>query len=597
MKTIVDVSDSLYQIEEENKFYNNNPLKTLFNLYKGNYLRLFRAFIFFVIKHTPVWVMPIVTTNIINIITYGDENGLPKILINVGIMLALVLINIPANYVYFRYISTAIRQVESDIRVNLVKKLQMLSIPYHKHLQAGKLQAKILRDVEAITTLSNQFCNIILPIILNLAVAFTITISKNGSVALFFALSMPTCFFSVSIFRKKIQRSSRDFRKNIEEMSASVSQMVEMVPITRAHALEQVEIDKVDDTVYKVKETGQKVDILNAFLGSCSWVSVQLLQVVCLLFTGYLAFRKEIEVGDIFLYQSYFVTVLNQVTAVIGIYPDVVKGFESINSVGEIFLAEDVERHTGKKKIKTVNGEFKFENVSFKYDDGDTMVLDNFNLEVKKGECVAFVGESGGGKTTLLNLLIGFMKSTEGKVLLDGIDMNELDLHDYRRKIAMVPQNTILFAGTIRDNITYGIPTVSEEKLREVIDAAALTEVIDKLPKGLETLVGEHGGMLSGGQKQRIAIARALVRDPSVIILDEATSALDNQSETHIQSAMKNLIKGRTTFIVAHRLTTIMDADRIVVVNGGKNIESGSYSELLEQKGAFYKLANGKATS
>ena len=594
MEPIEKNLETMAALEKENKFYNNRPIKTLLTLYKGNYLKLLRAFVCFFVKHSPVWFTPIVATNIINIISSGEGDQLHKIVINVSILLVLVLINIPSNYLYIRYISLATRQVESDIRINLVKKLQVLSIPYHKHLQAGRLQAKVLRDVEAITTLSTQFCNSIVPIILNLTVAFTITISKNGSVALFFALSMPACFFIVKLFRKRIRRTSRDFRKNIEEMSATVSQMVEMVPITRAHALEQVEIDKVDSTVHKVKDTGYKVDVLNSFLGSCSWVSIQVLQVACLLFTGYLAYKKEIQVGDIVLYQTYFATVLNQVSAVINIYPEIVKGFESINSVGEIFLAEDVERHMGKKKLKQVEGHFEFNDVSFKYEDGLDLVLDEFNLDVKPGECIAFVGESGGGKTTLLNLLIGFMKPTKGTLLLDGQDMTTLDLHDYRRKIAMVPQNTILFSGTIRDNITYGIPTVSEEKLNEVIEAAALKEVIEKLPYGLETLVGEHGDMLSGGQKQRIAIARALVRDPSVIILDEATSALDNQSEMHIQQAMKNLIKGRTTFVVAHRLSTIIDSDRIVVVSGGKNIENGSYEELMAKQGAFYELAKGR---
>ena len=314
----------------------------------------------------------------------------------------------------------------------------------------------------------------------------------------------------------------------------------------------------------------------------------------CLLFTGYLAYKDEIQIGDIVLYQSYFSTILNQVSAAINIYPEIVKGFESINSVGEIFMVADVERNEGKKKLKEVKGNFKFDHIGFRYEDSIEDVLTDFNLDVKGGECIAFVGESGGGKTTLLNLVIGFINPTRGKLYLDDQDMSTLNMKYYRQQIAMVPQNTILFSGSIRDNITYGMPSVSDKQLEEAIEAAFLTEVISNLPAGLDTLVGEHGDMLSGGQKQRIAIARALIRNPKIIILDEATSALDNQSETHIQAAMKNLIKGRTTFIVAHRLSTIVDADRIVVVSGGKAAEIGSYNELMERQGEFYELATGR---
>lgn len=188
-------------------------------------------------------------------------------------------------------------------------------------------------------------------------------------------------------------------------------------------------------------------------------------------------------------------------------------------------------------------------------------------------------------------MIVGFLHPTHGKLLIDGNDMTEINLQSYRKHIAMVPQNTVLFSGTIKENITYGIE-VSDEKLEEIIDAACLTEVIEKLPDGINTNVGEHGDMLSGGQKQRISIARALIRDPKVIIFDEATSALDNKSEVHVQKAMKNLIKNRTTFMVAHRLSTIKDADNIVLINGGKIVEQGSYKELIEKKGEFYKLSN-----
>ena len=217
-------------------------------------------------------------------------------------------------------------------------------------------------------------------------------------------------------------------------------------------------------------------------------------------------------------------------------------------------------------------------------------MLKNLNLTVNEGETIALVGESGAGKSTILNLLIGFNKATDGTIYLDGRDMNTINLRTYRKHIAVVPQNTILFSGTIEDNITYGMPNVTSKKLQEALRAANLFELIESLPDGLQTKVGEHGNKLSGGQRQRIAIARALIRDPKIILLDEATSALDSISEKEIQKALYNLVKNRTTFIVAHRLSTIRSADKIAVIRDGHCTEYGTFEELLERKGEFYEM-------
>ena len=219
-------------------------------------------------------------------------------------------------------------------------------------------------------------------------------------------------------------------------------------------------------------------------------------------------------------------------------------------------------------------------------------MLDHFTLEVKEGERIAFVGESGSGKSTILSLIIGFYKPQGGVIKIDGIPMEELSMKKYRQSLAIVLQNNILFSGTIRENITYGLPGISDEKVQQAVYMANLQDVIDSLPQGLDTSIGEHGGRLSGGQRQRIAIARALVRDPRIIILDEATSALDNVSERHVQGAIEQLMTGRTTFIVAHRLSTVRNADRIVVMKKGRIVEIGTYDELLAMNGEFYKLKN-----
>jgi ATP-binding cassette subfamily B protein len=209
---------------------------------------------------------------------------------------------------------------------------------------------------------------------------------------------------------------------------------------------------------------------------------------------------------------------------------------------------------------------------------------------VKEGETIALVGESGSGKTTVLNMIIGFITPSDGRLLIDGMEIGDINLRSYRRYISVVPQTPVLFTGTVRENIVYGMEHVSEEELAHAVEAANLKSVISKLPMGLDTMIGEHGANLSGGQRQRISIARAIIRNPRVIILDEATSALDTISEKEIQDALDRLIQGRTTFIVAHRLSTVRGADRIVVLDRGKIREEGSYEELMALKGEFYEM-------
>ncbi|MGN0143494.1 MAG: ABC transporter ATP-binding protein [Clostridium sp.] len=575
---------------KSNIYDSNKTFLTFIKLYEGNYKKLFLSFIFFVIKHSPVWIMPIALSNIVNMISDVNNIKLYQLIFNFGLVAGLVIINVPATLIHTRFMSLAIRDVESSVRMKLVKKLQVLSIPYHKHLSGGKIQSKLLRDVELITNLSNQVSVNVVPIILNVIIAFAVTITKNGYVALFFLFTIPISIFFIEKFNNKIQSSNKILRQNIEKMSIVVSRMVEMVPITRAHALENIEIDKVDNEICKVKKSGYKVDMLNALFGAGGWATFQLMQITCLVFTSYLAIKGYIKIGDIILYQTYFSSILGDLTNIINIYPQIIKGFDSINSISEIFNADDIEQNDGKLSIKDLKGDFLFKDITFRYDDGREDVLKNFNLHVKEGESIAFVGESGGGKSTLLQLVVGFLKPTKGYLFIDGNDINKISLRSYRKYIAMVPQNTVLFSGTIRDNITYGIK-VTDEKLNEIIEASCLTEVISKLSDGLDTNIGEHGDILSGGQKQRISIARALIRNPKVIILDEATSALDNKSEIHVQKAMKNLMKNRTTFIAAHRLTTIKDADNIVLINNGRIVEQGTYNELINKNGEFYKLA------
>ena len=570
--------------------YKGHPLKILIGLYKGNYNKFFLAVLFFFIKHAPVWVLPIVTANIINDITSGSPETVQNIIIQAIIMVALVVLNVPMNYLYTRYKSLATRYAETGLRKALVRKLQQLSISYHKETQSGRLQSKIMRDVEAVETLSTQMFLSILNIALNIGVALFVTISKSLIVFLFFLLTTPLAAATMVFFRNIMKKRNTEFRKEMEETSARVMEMVELIPVTRAHALEEEEVTKMSGQLFAVAEKGYKLDVIQALFGSVGWAIFQVFQVVCLGFTGFLALKGSVGPGDITLYQSYFATIVSQVSSLMSLIPVIAKGVESVNSIGEVLLEEDIECNDGKEALKSVEGEFDFKNVRFAYNNTDKPVLHELNLHVDKGQTIALVGESGAGKSTILNLVIGFNFATDGVVTIDGHDMRDIDLRSYRKHLAVVPQTSILFSGTIRDNITYGIDDFDEESLNKVVDAANLRDLIDSLPDGLDTVVGEQGGKLSGGQRQRVSIARALMRNPEVIVLDEATSALDSISEKLIQEALNNLTKDRTTFIVAHRLSTIKGADRIAVIADGHCVEYGTYDELMELKGEFYQM-------
>jgi ATP-binding cassette, subfamily B, bacterial len=585
-----DPSFEYLKLFKEEKSSKANPFQVLLRLYHGHWGKLISSLLVYIIKSSPTWVLPIVTANVINIATKPEKHSVSELWVNLIIIVLVILQNIPMHTVHVAFFSKALRHVEAGLRSTLVRKLQQLSIGFYGDLGAGRIQTKVLRDVEAIEMSSRQLMLGLMPAMINLTIATVLTVMHSVTVALFFVLTIPTSLLIISLFRKKITKTNREFRTRIEEMSGSVSEMVEMIPVTRAHGLEELEIKKMDRRLTNIKEKGYRLDILEGYFASSNWVTFQLFQVLCLFFTAYLAYKGNMPVGDVVMYQGFFNLILGAVTGIMNVYPIIAKGFESIYSVTEILMSEDTENFKGRRFPEKITGNMSFKDVSFRYPNSDKHALKSFSLEVKAGETVAFVGESGSGKSTILNIIIGFYKAQEGTILIDGISINDISIRKYRKSLAMVLQNNILFSGTIRDNITYGLPTVSEEMLEKVIKMANLQDVIANLPEGLNTRVGEHGGRLSGGQRQRIAIARALIRDPKIIILDEATSALDNRSERHVQQAMEKLTSDRTTFVVAHRLSTVRNADKIVVMEKGQVIEMGTYDELLANHGAFYEL-------
>ena len=565
------------------------PFHILFRMYRRFWRELLVSMFFYFIKTSPVLALPVVTANIINAVTYREGDVVAHLLINIGIMVFLLLLNIPTHMLYIRFHSLVVRRVEAGLRGAMVRKLQQLSITFHKEMQSGRIQSKLMRDVETVQSLSDQIFSNIPGVLINMITALSVVITMNLTVFAFFLLCVPTAVATVRLFRGGISRRNSEYRRDMENASAGLMDMVEMTEITRAHALENREIKKMTARLNEVANTGFRLDMVQALFGSCSWVVFNIFQLVCLVFSSWMAYCGQIQVGDISLYQSYFSTLTGQVSTLIGMMPIITKGLESVNSIGEILANRDVEDNAGKIKMETLRGEYEFRDVHFYYEEDQPLLL-GLDLHVHAGETIAIVGESGSGKSTILNLVIGFNTAQSGELLIDGIDIRNIDLHSYRKHIAIVPQNSVLFTGTIRENITYGVKNATDEVVARALEAARLTNFISTLPNGVDTMLEEHGANLSGGQRQRLSIARAIIRDPDVIILDEATSALDSISEKEIQHAINNLTHNRTTFIVAHRLSTIRDADRIAVIKDGRCAEIGSYAELMEKKGEFYRM-------
>jgi ATP-binding cassette subfamily B protein len=571
--------------------YNKNrPFRSFYHLFDNEQKNLFAATLFLIIKHSPVWVLPITTANIINALTGGGEDAVLAITINIAVTAVFILQNIGTHILYVKFFAVSSREIEARLRTALVMRLQQLSISFHDNYKSGTVQSKVLRDVDSILNMITQiFSNVVLAVI-TVIFAFVVTLTRKPVVSVFFLVLIPIAVILIYLFRNRMQINNTQLRITIERMSARINEMIEMIPITRAHGLEKHEMQRMGSQMKEVKKQGIKLDVLNAFFGATSWVIFQVFQLVSLAVTAALALSGSIPIGDVVLYQIFFAQIITALNFILTIYPQISRGYDAFQSLGDILESPDIEHNEGKRPVAEVKGGFLFRNVSFRYPNTKSHAINNFSFDVAAGETIAIVGESGSGKSTLMQLLMGFRRPQSGMIFLDGENMNDIDLRDYRRRLSIVPQNTILFSGTIRENISYGLKNVTEEQIRRAASIANAAEFIDALPDGLDTVLGEHGAKLSGGQRQRIAIARAVIRDPKVILLDEATSSLDVISEKQVQDALEKMVKGRTTFIVAHRLSTIRNADRIVVMKRGKVAETGTYRSLMRKKGVFLKL-------
>ena len=578
----------------DHRYRDEHPIRTLAYLFRADRRQLALAVVVFTVKHSPIWLLPLITASIID--TVVQHQPVSRLWISTGVILFILLINYPLHVLYVRLLYGSVRRMGTDLRSALCTRMQQLSIGYHSRVSAGVLQAKVVRDVETVEQMVQQTAETGLGAITVLTGGLVIIAFRTPEFVPVFLVVVPVAALLVSRLRARLRTHNEHFRHEVETLSSRVTEMTRLIPVTRAHGLEGKALRRMDGTLRRLLTSGNRLDLLNGRFGSLAWVVLNVVGVLVLAGAALVSYYGVwgVTAGDVVMLSAFLTTLTNSTTSLTTLAPVITKGLESVRSVGEVLQAPELEDNEGKAEVAEVRGAVTFQNVGHTYDEQLRPAVHDFTLTVAPGETVALVGASGAGKSTVLNLVIGFIRPTTGQLLLDGTDMSTLDLRTYRRFVSVVPQESILFDGTIHDNVAYGMDDADEEAVRAALRDANALEFVEKLPQGLETLVGERGARLSGGQRQRLAIARALIRDPKVLILDEATSALDTRSEALVQQALARLLRGRTTFVVAHRLSTVRSADRIVVMGDGEILEVGTHDELLRRGGAYTALHSGQ---
>ena len=481
--------------------------------------------------------------------------------------------------------------IKREIKIDIFSHLEKLPINYFKKNKLGDTLSKLTNDTTSLGRIGfiifDMFKEFLTVIILT-AILFKV----DYILALISLVLLPLIIRVVRKYTKKIRKYGRERQDTTGKVTAFTQETLSGIFVIKAFNNTDFVIDKYKDLTKEEFEQAYKTTKIKAKVSPINEVITTFMVLLVVLYGGYqILVTKKITSGDLISFVTALGLMHQPLKRLISKNNDLQDSLPSADRVVEIFdekIETDVFGEAVKFDEKIQN--IKFENVNYKYDDSNEYVLKNVNLDVKAGEIVAFVGKSGSGKTTLVNLLARFFNTDEGSVTVNGVNIKNIPLGIYRNKFAIVPQETFLFGGTIKENISFGKEVTDEEIITAAKMANAYNFIQEDLPNKFETEVGERGALLSGGQKQRIAIARALIKNPEIMILDEATSALDSESEKLVQDALDSLMEGRTTFVIAHRLSTIVRADKIVVMDNGEIKEIGTHSELIAMNGIYKNL-------
>lgn len=484
--------------------------------------------------------------------------------------------------------------VESDMRRDVFTHMQSLSFSYYDNNRTGVLMSRITSDLFEITELAHHGPENILICVLTIVGALAVMFTMQWQLALVIAMTLPLCFWFTVKQRLRMKEANIEVKRKTAEIYSAIESSISGIRTAKAFANEEQESDKFDRANELFR--GSKVEYYRSMglFNSGMEFTTGIVQVVVIAVGGLLIMRDRMNYIDLItfsLYVSTFISPVRKLTQFAELYMQGTAGFARFLEV--MRTRPTIEDAPDAIELETTEGRVDYNHVSFHYGNG-VPVLTDINLHIKPGECLAVVGPSGGGKTTLCQLLPRFYDVCGGSVEVDGVDVRRVTQASLRRNIGVIQQDVFMFAGTIRENIRYGRPEATDEEIVEAAVRAQIHSEIMEMPDGYDSYIGERGVMLSGGQKQRISIARVFLKNPKILILDEATSALDTVTEQRIQNSLDELSEGRTTIIIAHRLSTVKNADIIAVVEGEHIIEMGSHSELMQKNGEYAALCRAQ---
>lgn len=537
-------------------------------------------------------VLPLILRYITNVGMTDLQSLTVKTILTIGaVYFVLRIIDGMASY-YMAYTGHVMgAAIETDMREDAFGHLQKLSDNYFNNTKVGQIMARITSDLFDVTEFAHHCPEEFFIAFLKGAVSFVILSRINVLLTVIIFVLIPVMAISCTYFNLQVRKAFKQQRNHIGELNARIEDSLLGNKVVRAFANEKMEIDKFNhDNQEFLKIKRQTYRYMAAFQNTIR-IFDGLMYVVVIVAGGIFMVRGLIAPADLVAYTLYVTTLLATIRRIIEFAEQFQRGMTGVERFMELMDADvDIFDEEGAAPLKNVEGEISFKNVSFEYPDDHTPVLSDINLTIRPGEKVALVGPSGGGKTTMCNLIPRFYDPTQGEILLDGQNIRGVTLESLRGSVGVVQQDVYLFSGSVYENIAYGRPGASRQEVVEAAKLAGAHEFIEELKDGYDTYVGERGVKLSGGQKQRISIARVFLKAPKVFLLDEATAALDNESEHLVSESLEKLAKGRTTLTIAHRLTTIHGADRILVLSGSRIVEEGNHETLMAKKGIYYQL-------